>query len=130
MNSNPQTKNIKIIKKTATVQPQTATVEPPTATIEPKTKKIKIIKKTATVQPQTQSVKPPAVEPQTTRPLADIYEDYTYFCCMLEAKHNDKGVLKKYPKMPIDWQNTEISKFDNTKNALARITGKKSNITV
>ena len=49
---------------------------------------------------------------------------------MLESKHNDKGVLKKYRKMPIDWQNTEISKFDNTKNALAIITGKKSNITV
>ena len=95
----------------------------------PQTKKIKIIKKTATVQPPA-TVEPPAVEPQTARPLADIYEDYTYFCCMLEAKHNDKGVLKKYPKMPVDWQNTEVSKFDNTKNALAIITGKKSNITV
>ena len=102
MNSNPQTKKIKIIKKTATVEPPTTTVEPQTS----------------------------SVEPQTARPLADIYEDYTYFCCMLEAKHNDKGVLKKYPKMPVDWQNTEVSKFDNTKNALAIITGKKSNITV
>ena len=67
MNSSPQTKKIKIIKKTATVQPP------------------------ATVEPQTATVEPPAVEPQTARPLADIYEDYTYFCCMLEAKHNDKA---------------------------------------
>ncbi len=109
MNSNPQTKKIKIIKKTATVQPQTATVQPQTPTIEPQT---------ATVQPQ------------TVRPLADIYEDYTYFCCMLEAKHNDKGGLKNYPNMPVDWQNTETSKFDNTKNALSIIPGKKSNISV
>ncbi len=51
MNSNPQIKKFKIIKKTATVEPQTATVEPQTATLEPQTA---------------------TVEPQTARPLADI----------------------------------------------------------
>ena len=65
----------------------------------PQTKKIKIIKKTATVQPPA-TVEPPAVEPQTARPLADIYEDYVYFCCMLEAKHNDRGVFKSILKCP------------------------------
>ena len=81
MNSNPQTKKIKIIKKTATVEPQTATVEPQPATVEPQT---------ATVEPQTATV-----EPQTTRPLADIYENHVYFCCMLEAKNDGKVVLTK-----------------------------------
>ena len=71
MNSNPQTKKNKIIKKTATVQP-TATVEPPTATVEPQTKE---------------------------NNKYDIrYKDYVFFSCGLYAKHRKiDGKLENLP---------------------------------
>ena len=105
MNSNPQTKKIKIIKKTATVEPPTATIEPPA--VEPET---------ATVEPQTKE----------NNKYDIMYKDFVFFSCGLYAKHRKKdGKLEKFPIFPAEWENLEKSI-----PVVKLLTGKVSNLTV
>lgn len=66
------------------------------------------------------------------RPLnyATEYEDYVYFSCNITASYNKDGDLKKNCKMPTGWSSLTSSMFNSKDNALAIITGERSNIFV